>query len=167
MDALIAGLNYDTIYLDYQKAFDRCDQGIAAHSLRKFGFQGTLGCWLNDFMRDREQYVIANNAKSAPDKVRSGVAQGSVLGPLIFLLSVESITELDLDGDLGLFADDTRKGMAVGSEEDAIKVQCDLGVLGEWSGEKNMLFNNAKFEALKTGYNEDLKLQYNYLTPDM
>ena len=63
MEALISGLNYDNIYLDYQKAFDKCDQGVAAHSLRKFGFQGVLGEWLLHFMQDRSQWVIVNNGK--------------------------------------------------------------------------------------------------------
>ena len=55
LEALLKGENYDTLYLDYQKAFDRCDQGVAAYAIRKFGFQGDLGIWLYDFMRDRDQ----------------------------------------------------------------------------------------------------------------
>ena len=64
-------------------------------------------------MRGRQQWVIGNNEISSPANVGSGVPQGSVLGPLIFLLTIESINELDLAGNLGLFADDTRAGMAV------------------------------------------------------
>ena len=119
LEALLTGDNYDTLYLDYQKAFDRCDQGVAAYAIRKFGFQGDLGVWLYDFMRDRDQWVVANNAISSPSRVQSGVPQGSVLRPLIFLLIIESINNLKLDGDLGLFADDTWEGMAVRNEEDA------------------------------------------------
>ena len=121
-EALLNGDHYDTLYLDYQKAFDRYDQGVAAFAIRKFGFQGDLGTWLYDFMRDRVQWVVANNAISSPSSVKSGVPQGSVLGPLIFLLTIESINYLELDGDLGLFADDTREGMAVRNEEDAWKI---------------------------------------------
>ena len=79
LEALLNGDNYDTLYLDYQKAFDRCDQGVAAFAIRKFGFQGDLGAWLYDFMRDRVQWVVANNAISSPSSVKSGVPQGSVL----------------------------------------------------------------------------------------
>ena len=55
LEAILNGDNYDTLYLDYQKAFDRCDQGVAAFALRRFGFQGDLGKWLYDFMRQRVQ----------------------------------------------------------------------------------------------------------------
>ena len=141
LDAILTGDNYDTIYLDYQKAFDQCDQGVAAFALRRFGFQGSLGSWLYDFMRGRQQWVIANNAISSPANVGSGVPQGSVLGPLIFLLTIESINDLDLAGNLGLFADDTRAEMAVSCEADAWSLQLDLATIGVWSGNSNMKFN--------------------------
>ena len=55
-------------------------------------------------------------------EVRSGVPQGSVLGPLLFIIMIESINDLDLDGQLGLFTDDTREGKVIGREEDAMLV---------------------------------------------
>ena len=132
-----------------------------------FGFQGKLGTWLLDFMRDRKQWVLANNTMSYMSEVNSVVPQGSVFGPLLFILMIESINDADLDGQLGLFADDTREGIVIGREEDAIIVQSDLDKLGKWSEDKNMLVNNLKFECLQTGLNLELKTQYNYLTPDM
>ena len=167
LEALIKGDNYDTIYLDYQKAFDCCNQGVAASAIRKFGFQGKLGSWLYDFMRNRSQWVVVNNDISSPSSVLSGVPQGSVLGSLIFLLSIEIINDLKLEGNLGLFADDTREGMSIGNVDDAWKVQNDLRVIGAWSDITNMKFNSGKFECLKTGYNQDLKMEYEYITPDM
>ena len=62
---------YDTLYLDYQKVFDRCDQGVAAFALRRFGFQGDLGKWLYDFMRQRVQWVVVNNRSSTGVRVRT------------------------------------------------------------------------------------------------
>ena len=116
-------------------------------------------------MRDRDQWVVANNAISSPSRVQSGVPQRSVLGPLIFLLMIESINNLKLDGDLGLFADDTREGIAVRNEEDAWKIQMDLVEIGCWSDVTNMKFNCGKFECLKTGFNQELKYEYDYLIP--
>ena len=97
----------------------------------------------------------------------SGVPQGSVLEPLIFLLTIESINDLDLAGNLGLFADDTQAGMAVSCEADAWRLQLDLATIGVWSGNSNMKFNCSKFECLKSGFNQELKVQNDYITPDM
>ena len=73
------------------------------------------------------------------------------MGPLIFIPSIESINNNDIEGDLGLFANDTREGFAIRSASDAMKVQDDLAKLGEWSDDINMAFNNLKFECLQTG----------------
>ena len=100
-------------------------------------------------MTGRTQHVIVNNEISYPAEVRSGVPQGSVLGPLIFILSIESIN--NIEGDLGLFADDTCEDLTIRSASDAMKVQDDLAKLGEWSDNINMAFNNLKFECLQTG----------------
>ena len=89
-----------------------------------------------------------------------------MLGPLLFILSIESINDEELKGQLGLFADDTREGLSIGNVEDAFKVQNDLIKLGHWSNDKNMLFNNLKFECIQTEFDYELKEQYNYITPD-
>ena len=88
--------------------------------------------------------MVVNNDISSPSRVRSGVPQGSVLGPLIFLLTIESINDLRLDGNLGLFADDTREGMAVSKEDFAWKIQIDLVEIGRWSNFTNMKFDCEK-----------------------
>ena len=62
--ALLEGKNLDSIYCDFQKAFDKCDINMAAHALRRSGIQGKLGIWILDFMSNRNQYVIANNSIS-------------------------------------------------------------------------------------------------------
>lgn len=118
-------------------------------------------------MLDRSQWVIANNGISYESKVKLGVPQGLVLGPLIFIISIESINDNNLDGNLGLFADDTREGLEISSSEDAIKVQEDLHKHGTWSEDVNMVFNNLKFECLQSGFKEYLKVEYNYLTPNL
>ena len=91
-------------------------------------------------------------------EVKSGVPQESILGPLLFSLMIESINDVDLDRQLGLFADDTCEGIVIRQEEDTILVQSDLDRLGKWSEDKNMLFNNLKFECLQTGFNLELKI---------
>ena len=118
-------------------------------------------------MTGRTQHVIANNEMSYPAEVRFGMPQGSGLGLLIFILSIESINNNNIEGDLGLFTDDTCEGLAIRSASDAMKVQDDLAKLGEWSDDINIAFNNLKFECLQIGYNENLKTEYNYMTPNL
>ena len=98
----------DTVYLDFAKAFDKADYGIAAHRIKELGIGSELGVWLVSFLTNRRQQVIANNKISSVKFVKSGVPQGSILGPVIFLMIIDSITALDPDNKLGIFADDTK-----------------------------------------------------------
>ena len=77
--------NVDVIYLDYKKAFDKADHGVIVHRLKEKGVSGKLGKWILSFLEDRSQVVLANNRMSRSEKIISGVPQGSVLGPLLFL----------------------------------------------------------------------------------
>ena len=91
--------------------------------------------------------------------------QGSVLGPLLFLIVIDSIANLDLTCKIGIFADDTRTVKSVKDTEDADTLQKDLDCLYRWADNNNMSFNCDKFECLKYGRNHDVKSQYEYKTP--
>ena len=110
--------------------------------------------------------MIANNVISEVSEVKSGVPQGTVLGPLLFLIMIDSISECKLMSTVRMFADDTRVIKHVSTEEDTEQFQADLKKLYRWQKENHMMFNSAKFEVLKYGRNEDLKNTCNYLTPD-
>merc|ERR1712240_625104 len=88
-------VNLNTIYLDSAKAFDKADYGIAAHRMKEIGINGKLGIWIYSFLTGRTQEVIANNEISEKVDVKSGVPQGSIMGPVIFLIMIDSITKLD------------------------------------------------------------------------
>ena len=158
------GENVDSIYLDFSKAFDKVDIGILCHKLRDLGISGKVGIWLHNFLTDRNQYIIANGVKSAKSKVKSGVPQGTVLGPILFLILINDINE-GIDSHVSLFADDTRIVRGVKDETDVEKLQSDLDKLYQWQETNNMLFNGKKFEMLRYGKNEDLKNSTMYLTP--
>ena len=129
------------------------------HRLKEKGIGGKLGCWIKSFLENRTQIVIANNVASRPTMVQSGVPQGSVLGPLLFLILIDSLTDNGTSSHIGIFTDDTRITHEIASEIDAIDLQADLESLYEWAKLNNMEFNGSKFEAMKCGKNSLISYQ--------
>ena len=83
--------NFDVIYTDFAKAFDKCDHGIIAHKLKKFGILGKIGRWIYYFLSHRLQRVVVGNCKSAPSTDKSSLPQGTVLAPILFLILISGI----------------------------------------------------------------------------
>ena len=154
------------MYLDFSKAFDKVDKGILMHKMRDLGIHGTLAIWIYNFLSERKQVVIANGAKSSISEVTSGVPQGTVLGPLLFLIMINDIDENISQSIISIFADDTRLTKVIKKEEDLEKFQEDLDKIYKWAEENNMAFNGTKFELLRYGHDEELKTVTNYLTPE-
>ena len=122
--------------------------------------------WIKSFLLNRTQRVMVNGHLSDEAPVKSGVPQGSVLGPLMFLILISDIDNGIVESFLSSFADDTRLGKSVSSEEDANILQGDLNKVYEWANINNMSFNNNKFELLRYGINSDLKEVTSYVSPD-
>ena len=147
------------------KAFDKVDIGILCHKLRAMGICGTAGQILHSFLTNRKQFILVNGSISKVSKVKSGVPQGTVLGPILFLILINDIN-LNVKSKVSLFCDDTRVMGPVSSEDDVEFLQNDLDILYKWQHDNNMLFNGKKFELLRYGSNEDLKTDTNYMTPN-
>ena len=160
------GSNVDCIYLDFAKAFDKVDIGILSHKIKKMGFSGSLGIFLHNFLSNREQSILANGVKSRCSKVKSGVPQGTVLGPILFLIMINDINQ-NVDSHISLFCDDTRVTKQVKTEDNVEDLQAELEKLYDWQEENNMLFNGSKFEMLRYGKDENLRKNTMYFTPDM
>ena len=158
------GSNVDVIYLDFSKAFDKLDFGIVLNKLKYMGINGRLGRWIYSFLTGRTQTVLVNGTKSSPSSVLSGVPQGSVIGPLLFLILIGDIDESITSSFLSSFADDTRVAKGIKSVEDSENLQRDLEILYKWALENNMKFNDVKFEVLRYGKDEVLKQQTKYLS---
>lgn len=157
LSQLEQGKNVDVIYLDFAKAFDKVDHGILLHKLRDMGIKGQLGVWIHSFLTDRYQYVAVNRSKSSKSSVISGVPQGSVLGPLLFVVHIGDIDSETLSSFVSLFADDTRAAAGIKDEECHRKLQLDLNTIYKWAEQNNMKFNDSKFEKITYGRNEALK----------
>ena len=95
------------IYFDLQKAFDCINHDILLAKLENYGIRGSMHAWLQNYLYNRKQYTVVNNISSDTASIKYGVPQGSVLGPLLFLIYVNDISNVITDNSLKLFADDT------------------------------------------------------------
>ena len=162
------GHGVDIIYLDFAKAFDKLDHGITLHKLKSLGIHGHLGRWIYTFLTNRTQAVIVDGRKSTPKPVISGVPQGSVLGPLLFLVLIGDIDKDVASAFLSSFADDTRVGNRISTISDVICLQADLATVYKWSVDNNMEFNSDKFELMryKSRASKELQTETSYLSFD-
>ena len=112
------GLEVDVVYLDFFKAFDRVDHKILLEKLLAIGISGKLLAWIGMFLIGRKHAVIVDGVLSDVGGVRSGVPQGSVLGPLLFLILISDIDRELTSARASNFADDTRVSMSIKSEAD-------------------------------------------------
>lgn len=157
LQGLASGGNVDIVYLDFAKAFDRVDHGILTHKLKALGITGKLGAWLHNFLTERTQVVAVDGHKSEKTAVISGVPQGSVLGPLLFLVLMNDISQTVDKSFLSSFADDTTLSHRINSEADIRELQSNINKITEWAEVNNMQFNEDKFEMLRCGPDSHLK----------
>ena len=152
----------DTIYLDFAKAFDKVDHNILCQKIKRLGITGKVGTWIREFLTGRYQQVSANGVLSDPTPVISGVPQGTVLGPILFIIMID-----DLDSELtrsvaSKYADDTRVTAKISDPDDAENFQTELdNKIYPWGPANNMSLNGDKFEHLHVGKNlHQLKSTY-------
>ena len=137
------GIQEDLLVLDFSKAFDKVSHSLLIHKLHHLGICGKVNTWIREFLRDRKQAVVVNGAKSEFAPVESGVPQGSVLGPTLFLLFINDLPT-GLTSTARLFADDTACHMRVYSPSDQEELQEDLNKLATWEEKWKMCFHPQK-----------------------
>ncbi|MCP4269716.1 MAG: hypothetical protein GY777_29780, partial [Candidatus Brocadiaceae bacterium] len=111
---------------------------------------GDLLRWIRAWLTDRKQRVSVNGSKSDWATVASGVPQGSVLGPLLFIIYINDL-DTGVNSSISKFADDTKIGRVINSVEDKRALQMDLDVLHEWANKWQMEFNVNKCKVLHMG----------------
>ena len=161
------GNNVDVIYLDFAKAFDKVDFIVVLKKMSSLGITGNILRWISCFLKDRHQSVIVESHMSNKSKVLSGVPQGSVLGPIIFLLLIGDIDEDVKHSRVRSFADDTRVAKGISEATDVLRLQQDLNCIFKWAPNNNMAFNNTKFDLIRYGNDENLKSSSSYLNGDL
>ena len=117
--ALNNKIGTDIIYFDFQKAFDTVKHLIQKKLKNQFSINGCLLRFTSNYLKDRTQRVVLESCYSAFKPVNSGVPQGSILGPLLFLMFINDISEgLDPKTNISLYADDTKLWREMSSERD-------------------------------------------------
>ncbi|KAK3101483.1 hypothetical protein FSP39_003928 [Pinctada imbricata] len=140
----------DTIYLDFQKAFDKVPHRRLLHKLKSYGICGSLYNWLEDFLNNRKQRVVLNDTHSDWGDVTSGIPQGSVLGPILFLIYINDLPDV-VHNIAKLFADDTKLYSVVNNSNQQFTLQEDINKLTDWSNEWLLKFNIDKCKHLHLG----------------
>ncbi|XP_072024943.1 uncharacterized protein [Amphiura filiformis] len=128
---------------DFSKAFDKVPHLRLSAKLEFYGIRGSTLTWINSFLNNRSQAVSVNGTHSPWGKVTSGVPQGSVLGPALFLLYINDIQE-EISSSMRLFADDSIVYRDIVSPDDHQVLQKDLNELANWSSKWLMHFNVGK-----------------------
>jgi ribonucleases P/MRP protein subunit RPP40 len=152
-DAIISGGQVDTVYTDFAKAFDKVDHGILLVKLRSFGLQENLVKWFSTYLRDRSQFVVIGGYKSNRIIPTSGVPQGSILGPLLFIIFINDLLA-SLSSCSG-FADDLKVYRSISSDYDCELLQEDLTKIIDWCRRNNMSLNVDKCAVMSTTHSRN------------
>ena len=143
----------DIAYLDFSRAFDKVPHNKLIQKLEAHGITGSVQEWIISWLKDRTQWVEIQGAKSRPGKVRSGVPQGSILGPVLFVIYINDLDDDIIIDILRKFADDTKQANKIRNQADADSFQFSLNRLFDWSKTWGMLFNIDKCKILHCGRN--------------
>ena len=142
----------DAAYLDFRKAFDSVPHQRLIYKLKCYGIRGKVLEWITSFLSNRSQYVNVNNNFSDKTPVTSGVPQGSVLGPCLFIYYINDLPEL-IKCLIKIFADDTKAYQAIKSLSDNELLQWSINKLVEWTDKWLLKFNSNKCKILHLGKN--------------
>ncbi len=151
-EALDNGIPVDAIYLDFAKAFDTVPHLRLLNKLKGYGVTDQVLNWIKNFLQGRRQCVKVNGAKSEWSDVTSGIPQGSVLGPCLFVIFINDLPEV-VKSLVQMFADDTKVYTEIHSNEDHAKLQHDIDSLYNWSDKWKLKFNAGKCKVLHLGRN--------------
>ena len=149
-NVLDEGGNLDAVYMDFKKAFDSVPHRRLLSKIEALGITGRVHAWITDFLKDRTQIVSVNGAASSEGKVTSGIPQGSVLGPLLFVAYINDLPR-NAKNNVRIFADDTKLFAKSDTKEERDSLQKDLDSLCEWSDTWLLRFHPQKCSVMRLG----------------
>ena len=131
------GNSVDVVYIDFCKAFDTVSHQKLIMKLSKYEIHGNLLLWIKDFLSERTQNVKIGNSLSSTMKVTSGVPQGSVLGPTLFLVYINDLLDINIHSSVCLFADDVK---VYNDSSKSNLLSLDLKLISDWAKSCNFKF---------------------------
>lgn len=142
-ESLDKGEIIEIAYMDFRKAFDTVPHKRLLNKIASYGIEGCLKNWLQDFFTDRKQIVVVNGKNSSPSNIDSGIPQGSVLGPILFVIFINDLPD-NITSNIYLFADDTKIFTSWKPEHPDQNLQVDLIKLHQWTEEWLLKFHPDK-----------------------
>lgn len=147
-------------FIDFRKAFDTLDHSILIQRLTDLNLKRNVLNWFKSYLSDRQQLTIANNIQSAVKPIVTGVPQGSILGPLLFIIYVNGLTSTIKTAKAIMYADDTVVHMAISKKPtiQEIKIyQTELNKICDWCNNNKLSINAAKTKIMILGTNRRTK----------
>jgi len=150
VDILEEGYPMDVIYLDFRKAFDSVPHQRLLNKLQAYGIKGKLLAWIRNFLTGRRQRVVYDGEKSEWSDVMSGIPQGSVLGPVLFVIFINDLPSV-VKSAMKVFADDTKVYNCVKEDKGVEELQADIESMARWGDKWQLPFNTGKCKSLHLG----------------
>ena len=151
-EAIDIGTAVDIVYCDFVKAFDKAPHKSLMEKLAAYGIGQKYLNWVKAFLENRQQRVVINGETSAWEDVISGVPQGSVLGPVLFVLFINDLPScLEHDSEIYMYADDTKIYRQVRDQRDCEMLQEDLDRMNEWTEKWLLKFHPEKCRYMRIG----------------
>ena len=152
------GLPTIAAFIDFRKAFDCVQHCVLLEKLSNLGIDGSVVNWVTSYLSNRKQRVYANNSYSSLMDITQGVPQGSVLGPLFYIIYANDLSVSLANCNLALYANDTVLYTASKNFGDSIeKLQADITALSKWCATNGIMANTDKTKVMVFGSNSQVK----------
>ena len=149
------GNSVDVVYIDFCKAFDTVSHQKLIMKLSKYGIHADILLWIKDFLSERTQNVKIGNSLSSTMKVTSGVPQGSVLGPTLFLVYINDLLDINIHSSVCLFADDVK---VYNDSSKSNLLSLDLKLISDWAKKWQLQISFEKSSVLYLGKSNPLNV---------